>query len=171
MRSEMQRVLGILSDAATNLSASAERIPPDAWIAPIGDGKWSPAEILEHLNLTFDVLLRELNGGVGMAVMTKAWQRILLKLMIVPRLLRGGAFPRGARAPRELRPRVTCAQSEAIAGFRERAAQLAAAAEKSESVPRTRLTHAYFGTASVAKGVLLCARHIQHHQKQISSLG
>lgn len=164
----MQRVLRILSGASTTLIATAERIPDGAWSNPIAGGKWSPAEIVEHLNLTFDILQRELVGGAGMVVQTKLWQRVLLRLMIVPHLLRGGAFPRGARAPREIRPRVTSTQSEALAAFREKAARLASAAEQSQD---KRLTHAYFGAAPAAKGVLLCARHIAHHQKQLASLG
>src|SRR5688572_3019595 len=113
------------SHAASELAASAERVDPARWLAPRAEGKWSPAETLEHLCLAYDVLLREIGGGPGMQVRTRWWQRILLRFTMVPKLLRGGAFPAGARSPRETRPTVTNPdQKSAIAGFRDRAARL-----------------------------------------------
>lgn len=156
-------------DAAAELAASAERIPPERWMSPRAEGKWSPAETVEHLALAYDALLRELAGGPGMAVRTKLWQRVLLRFTMIPKLLRGGRFPAGARAPRETRPQsANPDQKAAVAGFRERAAQFdAQVAAAMTSGRRVRLTHAYFGKAGVAEAMLLCARHVQHHQKQL----
>ena len=88
---------------------------------------------------------------------------------MVPKILRGGAFPAGARAPRETRPAAANPdKAAAIAAFRSRAAQFDAVASNTQATkPRVRLTHAYFGKASVKNSVLLCARHVQHHLKQL----
>jgi hypothetical protein len=161
----------IHTTAAQDVVAAAERVPADRWLQPRAEGKWSPAEVLEHLSLAYDVLLRELAGGEGMAIRTKLWQRILLRFTIVPGILRGGAFPKGARAPRETRPALTTTdQRAAIAAFRDRAARLAAAASDAQSRRGVKLTHAYFGRASVCDSLLLCARHLQHHQQQLGSI-
>lgn len=156
--------------ASDALIAAAERIPRDAWLTPRAEGKWSPAHILAHLNLTYDVLLRELDGGEGMAIVTKGWQRLLLRFMMVPKIRRGSGFPQNARAPREVRPPAPAEdQDAAIAAFRERTARFAAAAEAAHA-RRGRLTHAYFGSAGIPDGSILCSRHIEHHTAQLEAL-
>lgn len=151
--------------AAAEVMSAAERVPADRWLTPRAEGKWTPAEVVEHLNLVYDVVLRELDGGAGMQIRTKWWQRILLRFTVVPKILRGDGFPAGARAPKETRPALsTTDQREAIARFRERAARFASAASSSRN---KRITHAYFGTARVPESVLLIARHMQHHGKQL----
>ncbi|HYH06397.1 MAG TPA: DinB family protein [Thermoanaerobaculia bacterium] len=162
-----EEIRRVHQEAAASVAATIEQIPADVWLRPRADGKWSPADTLNHLLLTYDTLQREMEGGTGMVVITRMWQRVLLRLLLVPKLLRGGAFPKNARAPRELRPTAPpLDQAAAAAKFRARAAAFEAAAEKAQD---RRITHAYFGSASVANGVLLCTRHMQHHQKQLAS--
>ena len=162
-----EEVQQLHQQAAENVATTIATIPADVWSRPRAEGKWSPADTLTHLLLTYDTLQREMEGGKGMSIITKMWQRVLLRLFLVPKLLRGGAFPKNARAPRELRPSAPALeQSAAIAKFRARAAEFAAAAEKARD---GRLTHAYFGTSSVTNGVLLCTRHMQHHLQQLAS--
>jgi hypothetical protein len=157
------------AEAVEAFAAAAAAVPPARWLVPRAEGKWSPAEIVEHLTLAYDTLLRELEGGPGMKVRTKWWQRILLRFTLVPRLLRGEPFPAGARAPREIRPTAANPdQVAAVARFRELAARIdSGSASAIESGKRVRLTHAYFGSAALWKGVLLCARHVQHHTAQL----
>jgi hypothetical protein len=162
-----EEVTKLHQEAAAGVASAVERIPAEVWLRPRSDGKWSPADTMTHLLLTYDTLQRELEGGKGMGIITKLWQRVLLRIFLVPKLLRGGAFPKNARAPRELRPQTPpLSQADAIAKFRVRAAEFEAAAEKARD---GKLTHAYFGAASVTDGLLLCTRHMQHHQKQLAS--
>lgn len=162
----------IHSQAFAQVIVSAGRVPASRWLAPRAEGKWSPAEIVEHLTLGYDAMLRDLAGGGGMQIRTKLWQRILLRFTLVPKLLRGGAFPKGARAPREARPTTANPdQRAAIATLRERASQFEAQAVAAiTSGRRVRLTHAYFGRSAVPEAVLLCARHLQHHEKQLAEV-
>ena len=151
--------------AAAELIAAAERVPAERWLVPRADGKWSPAEVVEHLTLAYEVILRELEGGGGMQIRTKWWQRILLRFTMVPKILRGEGFPSGARAPRETRPSPpTLDQHAAIARFRDLGALVE---EKAATSDRKKLTHAYFGSASICDSMLLCARHIDHHRAQL----
>lgn len=167
-----QHAGGVHAAAADDLVAAVRALPDDAWQRPLADGKWTPAQIVHHLNLTYDVLLGELAGGAGMKVRTRPWQRVLLRATVARRILGGKGFPRAAPAPREIRPEGDPGtRDEALAGFRDRAERFTAAAEEVRtSRPRARLTHAYFGEASVAEGVLLCGRHIQHHTAQLRAL-
>lgn len=155
--------------AVEDFAAAAQRVPAAAWLSPRAEGKWSPAEIVEHLNTTYAVVLDELAGGPGMQIRTKWWQRWLLYFTIRRRILIGRGFPAGARAPREVRPATAPAdQGGAIAAFRELARKFEAAVGSAvESGRRTHITHAYFGRSSAVTGMLFAARHIEHHRAQL----
>lgn len=165
MAPPLQEALRVHDRAARALLEAANGVAEWQWNQPVAEGKWSSAQILEHLIATYDVVLRELGGGSGMRVRTALWQRLLLRATILPRIMRGGGFPKRAPAPRELRPEEGVERSRGLALFEERAKQFEIAAKNAD--PRQRVTHAYFGSSSVANGVLLCARHIEHHTAQI----
>lgn len=151
--------------AAAEFAAAAERVPSERWLLPRAEGKWSPAEIVEHLTLAYEVLMREMDGGPPMRIKTKLWQRILLRMTMVPRILRGEGFPEGARSPRETRPPSgNPDQRAAVEKFRNTAA---AFASKAAAAPRTRITHAYFGKSAMPEALLFCARHAEHHLQQL----
>lgn len=153
------------SDAAADLASAAAAVPSGKWLVSRAGSKWAPADVIEHLSLSYDVALRELGGGAGMVIRTRWWQRMFLRLTMMRKLLDHGIFPEGAPAPREVRPvRTEQDQATAIARFRELAAAFTAAAAQSESA---RFTHAYFGTMNARDALLMFARHIQHHQKQL----
>jgi hypothetical protein len=165
MDDALKNALELHEASAETFAASAAAVPPERWQVPLNDGKWSPAEVAVHLIAAYDVLLRELRGGAGMEIRTSAWQRFILRFTIVPRVKKG-LFPRGARAPRETRPAGPLPrQVEGVALFRERARELVDAALSAP--PGQRLTHAYFGVSSLAEGIVVCARHIEHHRRQL----
>src|SRR5689334_3566845 len=99
--------LRIHGSAASAFATAAEAVEPEAWDRPRAEGKWSPAQITDHLIRTYDVLLREIAGGGGMKVRTRLWMRLLLRLTYMPRILRTGRFPAQAPAPPEIRPSKT----------------------------------------------------------------
>lgn len=161
----MSKALALHSSASAALLAAAESMPAARWHEPVAEGKWTSAEIVSHLIATYDILLSDLRTGVGMRVITKWWQRAVLRVVLVPRLLAGKAFPKNARAPRETRPETVFEQAPAIDLFRERSKEII---EETRKAPASkRITHAYFGSASVADGITMCSRHIQHHLAQL----
>lgn len=158
--------------AAERVAATAEALSDEAWNAPWAPGKWSPAIIVDHLCRTYDVLLAELAGGPGMRVRTGRLFRLVARFVIVPRLLRGASFPAGARAPRETRPSPQLRERhEALAELREKAAAVdEAMRRRRRERPDAVVTHAYFGPAPLAQSLVLCARHLEHHQRQLASI-
>ena len=162
----LQTSLEIHRKAVERLVAAVNAVPIDRWGAPYREGNWSPGEISAHLVAVWDVVLAELGGSPGMAIRTRWWQRVVLRLTIVPRILAGGAFPK-ARAPRETRPAQPISDSyQAERAIRERAADFERQSEAAAATGR-QITHAYFGKAPVSDGALLVARHIEHHAAQI----
>jgi hypothetical protein len=104
-----------------------------------------------------------------MRILLPGWKRLFLRLTLMPRLLRGGGFPGRVPAPREIRP--TDAPADPASGaalFRQRAREFESAVQNARSrQPPARITHAYFGTVSLATAVLFCARHVEHHRTQL----
>ena len=162
----LQTSLEIHTKAVDRLVAAVNAVPIDRWGAPYREGNWSPGEISAHLVAVWDVVLAELGGSPGMAIRTRWWQRAILRVTIVPRILAGGAFPK-AKAPRETRPSQPISDpSQAETAIRERAADFERQMRVAAATGR-HITHAYFGKAPVSDGALLLARHIEHHTAQI----
>ena len=163
---DLAEALRVHGSAVSEFSTAAEAVAPEAWGRPLGEGKWSPAQIADHLNRTYDVLLREVGGAAGMKVRTRSWMRFVLKLTYLPRILRSGWFPAGAPAPPEIRPAKEDLpdQASAVARFRQLAGEFETAVQER---PEARITHTYFGALKLADGVLFCARHIEHHRAQL----
>jgi hypothetical protein len=157
--------------AVTEFAAAARIVARDAarWDAPLAEGKWSPAQITLHLIMAFEAVGRELDGGPAMALRTKRWHRLVLRFTIQRRLLRGGVFPGGARAPREARPPVPTEDAASlIARFEQLASELMARVNTLHAAdPRARLTHPYFGALPLHETVYISARHVQHHRGQL----
>jgi hypothetical protein len=156
------------ASAVREFVESARRFPHPAWTRPLAPGKWSPAEITSHVTETYAVLRRELEGGPGMRLRGSPWQRWLFRHTMLPGILRGGAFPSGARAPREIRPgeiqkdpatALPALAAEADAFVRELSGR---AAHR-----RLRLTHAYFGPMSARQSIRLVTVHTRHHARQL----
>lgn len=163
----LDRALQLHDQAVDALVSAVSSVPSDRWGAPYQDGKWSPGEITAHLVSTWDVLLQELGGGTGMALRTNWWQRVLLRSLMMPRLLAGKSFPRNAKAPRETRPAAPLPDREAaLAAIGARVEAIRSQSRKAAELGRV-LTHAYFGKGPVDRGIVLAARHIQHHTAQI----
>jgi hypothetical protein len=148
---------------------AALAVPAHQWPVPAAPGKWSPAEITAHLVESYRVLRLELSGAAGMRVVVPPMKRWLLRVTVLPRLLRTGRFAPGIRAPKETRPGeraptaetgVAALQSE-VRGFVQ---------ELDEGVRRRRvtLTHAYFGRLSGPQALRLCTIHVAHHTRQLS---
>ncbi len=131
--------------------------------------KWSAAQITAHLNLAFEAIIREVNGGPPMKLRTTSVQRFVMRFTVQRRLMNGGPFPHGAPAPRETRPPAVAGnREEAVAEFRRLADELnsaiAVARKKDEGV---RFRHPYFGYMPAVDGLYIAARHIDHHTQQI----
>jgi hypothetical protein len=158
-------VLAAHAAAAEEFAARAAAVPAERWREPRAPGKWSPAQETHHIVLAYEVLLRELRGGRGMRLRLSSWQRLLLRWLVMPRLLRTGRFPRGVGAPRELRPSERTAEQGALVGrLRRHATEFASVmARTEETTPGRKLTHPFFGSLSLAETVRMCEVHVRHH--------
>lgn len=148
---------------------AASAVPDDAWERPLAPGKWSPAQVAEHLRLTYETVLRERSGGTGLRVRSKWWLRPLLRFRILPMILREGVVPRGAKAPREIRPGDgPFERAPLLASIRE----LGERAEASLAGVRDSdagFTHHVFGALPASKALRFATVHNNHHARQVEA--
>jgi len=101
-----------------------------------------------------------------MSLRTKWWQRVLLRSVLLPRILRTGRIPPGAVAPRELRPGpISLEQAAQLEELRSEAVRFDA--ELGSRPASARLTHPYFGRLDAARVLRFCAVHTDHHARQL----
>ncbi len=165
--------IGIADAAAlhrTTLEAVAlvvERQDPDTWTVAPQPGKWSPSEIAEHLVISYEPALAELDGGAGFAVVLPFWKRAVLRWTVLPRIL-SGRFPKGAPAPRESRPRSgATSPEEAARALREKSSRFQARLLEAHAAGPVFVTHSYFGRLTAPEILKLLAVHAAHHREQL----
>jgi hypothetical protein len=164
--SALRRALAEQAAAVERYLEALSDLSHTDWGRPRGEGKWSPAQITEHLALAYDVLAGELRGGAAMAQRLRPWRRRLLRWFLLPHILFHRSFPLRAPAPRELRPERALASREEGG---ERLRRAAASFEDALRAPQRagQLTHAYFGEVSVVRAVRFVAIHLDHHRRQV----
>lgn len=152
-------------NAVRSLVEAARSTGADGWNRPVAEGKWSPGEIAEHLRLTYAILNREIATGDGLRVRTSWLQRLLLRVVFLPRILGKGEIPAGARAAKEIRPAGGPFEREAtLAGLEDEARRFE---EGIVSRPGVTVTHHVFGRASAEVALRFCAVHTRHHGEQM----
>ncbi len=151
--------------------AAFTAVSGDAWSRPLAPGRWSPAEIAEHLAIAYDPPLSELSGGPGFVIRVPWWKRRALRWSFLPGILNGG-FPAGAPAPREIRPqRAAASPVEASRALCANAERFLSTLAEARTARRVRLTHPYFGRLRPAQTVMLLTSHALHHRRQLSGPG
>src|SRR5262249_52828310 len=161
-----QAELATHKGALQDFIASAEKVQSSAWNLPMQAGRWSPAQVAEHLRLSYTTVRAELSGHGGFRVRTTWWQQRLLRVLYLSRILKSGRFPKGVPATREVRP--------AGGPFDRQQLLLALRQEGEQFIQEVRLasdratiTHPFLGKLALADGVRFMTQHIGHHHSQI----
>jgi uncharacterized damage-inducible protein DinB len=174
----MSEELGFEQAAADHRGAiedvvrAVESLDASLWAIARRPGKWSPAEIAQHLVLAYEPPLAELEGGAGYAVRLPWWKRAVLRWRVLPQILEQGKFPRGAPAPREARPKGGLASpEEAVRRLRESAVRFELRLSEAHAARQVRLTHSYLGKLTAPQILRLLAVHARHHGAQFAGAG
>lgn len=154
--------------AVEAILAVLESVPDERWGEPLAAGKWTVAQLAEHLALSYETALDALRGGAGMRQVLPWWKTRFLRLTVLRRILRGRGFPHGAPAPRELRPgKAPGARREGLERLRASAAE--GEHELSAASEAVRLPHAYFGMLRPMEIVGVQTAHLDHHRAQLEA--
>ncbi len=162
-------VTGRHDAAVESFVAGARAVAPERWQTPIGDGKWTPAQITQHVIQTYEVLLSEVRTGQGLTIKTGWATRQVLRLVVLRPIMWFRRIPSGAKAPRPIRPREDgLDQSGAIARLEAVVAEFNGELVAKRDGPGVRLTHHLFGSVDAVDGLDFVAVHTAHHGRQLA---
>ena len=174
MTDTAQRDAAIKAHAAAveSFLVAARAVPDDAWERPMARDKWSPAQVAEHVRLTYTVVQNELAGGSGLRIRTPWLVRQLLRMRILPRILATGKLPAGARASSEIRPGDGPFQRAPLL----QALQVAASSAEGSIARRwgegsAGITHHIFGRIELPRAIRFITVHTAHHTRQLLEVG
>lgn len=161
---EHEAVLGAYVDAVRAVAA-------DAWHQPMGAGRWTPAELTLHVDEAYALGAAAVAGGSSMRLRVSPARAWVLRNGLLRFNLMTRTFPRGAPAPREVKPDAEVArsrdQAEATSHLMESAA--AAATALRSAAPDVRFTHAYFGPLPPLTTLRLLSAHTRHHTRGLTA--
>jgi hypothetical protein len=153
--------------AAQRFLATARAVASAKWSTPIAPGKWSPAQIVDHVAISTEVALRAIKEDKTVGSFPRLLRGIP-RAMVFNKTLKAGQFPSGMRGPKIFAP-----SGEHFA-FEKSKERLERAVEQLESHVRTMaksgkesFEHGFFGKLSVADYVRFNGLHSEHHEKQL----
>lgn len=159
------------ADHRAEVAAAAEAfaaVPREVWERPLGEGKWSPAEIAQHLIVAFEKLTNELRGGPSVRFLVPWWQRVAFRRLFLGRILRGDWYPKKVKAPPEARPTPPFPSRDDAAGrLREAADVFESAIREGHARGGCRITHPYLGGLDGPVALRFFALHTKHHRQQL----
>lgn len=162
--------------ALSEFVGRVQRVPAERWQVPAAPGKWSPAEEAYHVLLAYELGLAALREGAVMKLRVSPLQARIARWLLLPFLLISGKFPKGAAAPREVRPPSAEAHALSRPDLIERLQRVAAEVAREVRAtdarrPPVRVVHAYFGALRPLPALRLMSAHTMHHARHLALLG
>ena len=166
---ELQTAITGNQQAVSAFLAVARTIPPARWSEQPAPGKWSPAELTEHLALTYEAGRGLLQGSFPSMGVPQFLRPLVRSLFLRP-ILQHARFPKRSKAPKFLRPIGAHPAREALT------ARLQAAADSFESYVaaadrsgKSTVNHPWFGRLPLAELAQLQMIHTQHHHQHLAA--
>lgn len=171
MRSDSTRWLAAERAHAECVAAflvAASLVPDGKWRVPLGDGRWSPAQMVLHIEQSYRLGADALRGRGGMQLRSSALASWFGRTVMLPLMTLTRRFPKGVPAPREVRPDAAAAHAASrdeltarvLAAAADALAALRAAVDGGSA---TRVTHAYLGALDPFQTLQMLNAHTRHH--------
>lgn len=152
--------------AAEALCAAADEARA-AWDVPRAPGKWSPAQVVEHVARALEQSARELRGEPALFPKFPGPLRPVMRGLFFNWILRRGSFPRGTRTNAAMDPeRGAATPAEARARIHEAIHDLDQAVKTRDAGLGPVHTGA-FGAVSLPDYLMFQAIHTRHHTPQV----
>jgi DinB superfamily len=141
--------------------------PDAAWLRPRAPGKWSPAQVTEHVAIAYEVAHAVVAGTYTGRTAPRIIRLVIRAIGFNP-ILRKGRFPIGTKAPSIFQPGETPGSVSDVTARLEKAAggfvsAVEAAARRGQPV----VDHPFFGRVSLSDYSRLQALHTRHHRDQL----
>jgi hypothetical protein len=145
---------------------AAMAVSPARWREPLGTGRWTPAQLSEHVLRTYEASIEQLRGDLPTRIRVGPVAQRLLRWVLLPHILFRRSIPLRSRSPGAITPSEKgVEQSELTARLREAAEVLH---HEFRTTASTHLLHPYFGALDLRTGMRFVAAHTDHHRKQLS---
>jgi DinB superfamily len=156
-----------LAELAAIVLGPLEQRPDEDWQrAP--PGKWTPAQIVEHLAIGIDGSAEKFEERRDRPPMTRRPRRLIERIASVS-ILGLGWYPQGFKAPEGTVPAAGVSRASAEAHFREGMAKWEAL--ERDLLPRRPrdlfLRHPRLGDLTMPEWIRFHVAHARHHAKQI----
>ena len=162
---DIQTSLHANRQAVQAFLASARAVPAARWDLPRAEGKWSPAQVAEHVALGYEAARDVLRGRAPGAGAPPRLLRPLIRAFLLRPVLWLGRFPAASKAPAELQPGACPG-----VGVLDRLRAAAEAFESEAAAARSAsIDHPAFGRLPLVDLVRLQEIHTKHHHAQLPS--
>lgn len=154
--------------AVSELVSTVLKLPASRWDEPRRRGKWSPAQITEHLAITYERATQFLDGPIPVSGRRPPkFLRPFIRTLIRLTVLRTGEFIK-SKTPAAFEPSARPEARQVLCDRLRRASDAfeLRAREKLDAGIRT-FEHSYFGTFGIEEFVRLEMHHVNHHRRQI----
>jgi hypothetical protein len=153
--------------AVDEFIAKARAIDPAAWTASRGEGRWSPAQIAEHLAIVYEYNRKVVTGTAGKGA--PGFLKPFARWFIVDRTLKAGRFTRKGRAPAIFQPSATPGPAAEVLGRLTKAVSgFESDIRSGHPEGRHRVRHPFFGPLPTIDYLRLQAIHARHHRSQLT---
>ena len=164
---EIEDVIAENQKAVAQFLATARNVPPEKWEQPVAAGKWTPAQIVDHIAVTTEVALKAINGDPAMGSIPKFLRFIPRKLGFDP-TIKKGRFPEKQRGPAVFAPSTANPSYEASVEKLNRAlAALETHVRGVMAKGQHSFEHSFFGRVSIPDYIRFGTLHVQHHERQL----
>jgi len=164
--SDVQAVIRRNQVAVAEFLEALNAVPAADWDRPRAPGKWSPAQVADHVAIVYEVGLK-LMDGTARDPSAPRWLRPLIRLMIRATILRTGRLPKSTTA-KAFQPAARPPSRDVLSG------RIAAASRAFEQLAtryaeagRTTFDHPAFGRFGVSDYLRFQAYHTKHHEGQL----
>jgi hypothetical protein len=159
----MQRIIKRLDSTHQKLTATVEPLSPHIFAQRPSADEWSVAEIVHHLRLVEDRVIKELERGLASPP-----ERVSLMRRLIPPAIVANRLIK-VKAPQAMNPKEAPEKERSLANFDETRGRLKAlcATHSRAQLQQTVFKHPFLGKISGVAAVSFLGYHEQRHLKQI----
>ncbi len=166
MAPTLDHALAAQRAAADAFTAAALGVSDGGWNVPRAPGKWSPAQVTDHVGIATRVARDAIAGKAGMGGIPGFLRWLPRRLFFDKVLARG--FPVKGKGPAAFAPaHEPKPRAELIAQIEREVAGMERDARAAAANGVTTFEHTFFGRLAIADYVMFNALHFDHHREQL----